>query len=169
MRIYIIIQHTSLTYHTHIHTQTHNMDKSIHKYLCTIIQVHELESRVLCYPIVSRPFAIHTMGWSSHLPLQSTMMTNPLSSGNNIHRWSHACHVPTLRTSITHQHMGCSTFRPTQHTPQAGPYHCQTWVNCTIHICEVTLRTIMHMVLYMIILVVWSYLDNSKNNSKDNS
>jgi hypothetical protein len=26
----------------------------------------------------------------------------------------------------THQHMGCSTSRPTQHTPQAGRYHCQT-------------------------------------------
>jgi len=35
MRIDIVIQHTSLTYHTHIHTQTHNMDESIHKYMCT--------------------------------------------------------------------------------------------------------------------------------------
>jgi hypothetical protein len=35
MRIHIVIQHTSLTYHTHIHTQTHNMDESIHKYMCT--------------------------------------------------------------------------------------------------------------------------------------
>jgi hypothetical protein len=38
VRIHIVIQHTSLTYHTHIHTQTHNMDKSIHKYLCTTIE-----------------------------------------------------------------------------------------------------------------------------------
>jgi hypothetical protein len=35
VRIHIVIQHTSLTYHTHIHTQTHNMDESIHKYPCT--------------------------------------------------------------------------------------------------------------------------------------
>jgi len=35
VRIHIVIQHTSLTYHTHIHTQTHNMDESIHKYMCT--------------------------------------------------------------------------------------------------------------------------------------
>jgi hypothetical protein len=35
VRIHIIIQHTLLTYHTHIHTQTHNMDDNIHKYLCT--------------------------------------------------------------------------------------------------------------------------------------
>ncbi len=35
MQIHIIIQHTSLTYHTHIHTQTHNMDENIHKYPCT--------------------------------------------------------------------------------------------------------------------------------------
>jgi hypothetical protein len=105
------------------------------------------EGRVLCCPIVSRPSTIHTMWRSSHLPLQSTTRTNPLSNGNNIHRWSHARHVPTPRTFITHQHMGCSTSRPTQHTPQVDSYHCQTWVNCTIHIWEVTWRTIMHMVL----------------------
>ncbi len=35
VRIHIVIQHTLLTYHTHIHTQTHNMDESIHKYPCT--------------------------------------------------------------------------------------------------------------------------------------
>jgi len=38
VRIHIIIQHTSLTYHTHIHTQTHNMDESIYKYMCTTIE-----------------------------------------------------------------------------------------------------------------------------------
>jgi len=38
VRIHIVIQHTSLTYHTHIHTQTHNMDESIHKYMCTTIR-----------------------------------------------------------------------------------------------------------------------------------
>ncbi len=35
MQIHIVIQHTSLTYYTHIHTKTHNMDESIHKYPCT--------------------------------------------------------------------------------------------------------------------------------------
>ncbi len=32
VQIHIVIQHTSLTYHTHIHTQTHDMDESIHKF-----------------------------------------------------------------------------------------------------------------------------------------
>jgi len=40
VRIHIVIQHTSLTYHTHIHAQTHNMDESIHKYMCTITHPH---------------------------------------------------------------------------------------------------------------------------------
>ncbi len=35
VRIHIVIQHTLLTYHTHTHTQTHNMDESIYKYPCT--------------------------------------------------------------------------------------------------------------------------------------
>ncbi len=38
VRIHIVIQHTLLTYHIHIHTQTHNMDENIHKYSCTTIE-----------------------------------------------------------------------------------------------------------------------------------
>jgi hypothetical protein len=38
LQIHIVIQHTLLTYHIHIHTQIHNMDENIHKYLCTITE-----------------------------------------------------------------------------------------------------------------------------------
>jgi hypothetical protein len=47
VRIHIVIQHTSLTYQTHIHTQTHNMDESIHKYLCTTTE--NVTRKIYCH------------------------------------------------------------------------------------------------------------------------
>jgi hypothetical protein len=105
VRIHIVIQHISLTYHTHIHTQTHNMDENIHKYPCTTtenvtkkIYYHDANIYSQTKPTPLRESKPMLTGHHSSEPTNSNYSQCSRFNSKNYVLWALSHAIPTLTT-----------------------------------------------------------------------